>query len=233
MLILAVDTSSRQCSLAVLRDHEVLATTGGTSDEPYASRLFADLDRVLTQANVEVAQIELFAVAIGPGAFTGLRVGLAAVKGWSEVFRRPAAAVSVLEAIATQAKSSGQLLAAVADARGSQFYGGLFRRDPSDGCLQPIAEEVVLSSEEYFRWIAQVAGSEEPLFVTTTPEPVKMALAASPFAAAVLKEVSGDLAPFVGRLGLERSQHGKLVDALALEANYVRRSDAEVKWRGT
>jgi hypothetical protein len=98
--------------------------------------------------------------------------------------------------------------------------------------LHGIAEDVVLSQEEYFRWVERVAGREDPLFVTTTPEVIKAGLAASPFAGAALEEASGELAPFIGRLGLASSRRGELVDSLALEAHYVRRSDAEVKWRG-
>lgn len=231
MLILAVDTSSRQCSLALLRDQEVLAATGGVSEEPYASRIFADLKRVTGQARVELAQIELFAVAAGPGSFTGLRVGLTAVKGWSEAFGRPVAAVSVLEAMAAQARG-GPILAPVWDARGGKLFGGVFRREGADGRLRAMGEEVVLSPGEYFQWVAGVSGGEAPIFVTTTPEVVGTALAGSPFAGATVEEVSGELAPWIGRLGWARSQRGEVVDSLGLEANYVRRSDAEEKWRG-
>jgi tRNA threonylcarbamoyladenosine biosynthesis protein TsaB len=232
MLILAVDTSSRQCSLALLRDEEVLAASGGVSDEPYASRVFSDLSRILAQSGVELAQIELFAVATGPGSFTGLRVGLAAVKGWSEVFRRPVAAVGALEAVAVQARVSAGLLAVMVDARGGQIFGGLFRRESSEGRLRAIGEEVVLSPERYWDWVARQSGGEAPLFVTTTPEVAGACLAGSPFAGAGLEEVSSELAPFLGRLGLARSRRGELVDSLGLEANYVRRPDAEEKWRG-
>lgn len=232
MLILAIDTSSRHCSVALLRDNEVMACTGGMTDEPYASRLFADVQRMIFGAGVELPQIELFAVATGPGSFTGLRVGLAAVKGWSEAFDRPIAAVRVLEAVAVQAAGPGELVAPLLDARGGQIFGGLFRRDRSPGRLLAMGEEVVMSPEEYFAWVAQQAGAEPPVFATTTPDVARIALAASPFASARLEEVSGELAPFIGRLGLASSQRGDVVDAAGLEANYVRRSDAEVKWRG-
>jgi tRNA threonylcarbamoyladenosine biosynthesis protein TsaB len=232
MLILALDTSTRQCSLAILRDEQVLAATGGVSEEPYATRIVTDANRVLSQSRVELLQIELFAVAAGPGSFTGLRVGLAAVKGWAEVFGRPIAAVSGLEAVAAQAQGAAQVLAPVIDARGGQLFGGVFRREGPDGRLTAMAEEVVLSAEEYFRWVAGVAGSEAPLFVTTTPEVVKTGLEDSAFAGATLELVSGLLAPTIGRLGLQRWRRGEVVDALSLDANYVRRSDAEVKWRG-
>jgi tRNA threonylcarbamoyladenosine biosynthesis protein TsaB len=232
MLTLSVDTSSRQCSVALLRDQEVLAASGGVSDEPYASRLFADVNRVMGQVGVELTQIELYAVATGPGSFTGLRVGLAAVKGWSEVFGRPIAPVSALEAIATQAQGPGRLLASVMDARGGQVFGALFRREGAGGRLHMVGEERVSSPEEYFGWAERLWGGEAPVFVTATPEVVRVGLAASTFAGATLEEVSGELAPFIGRLGLARSRRGEVVDALGLEANYVRRSDAEVKWQG-
>jgi tRNA threonylcarbamoyladenosine biosynthesis protein TsaB len=232
MLILALDTSSKQCSVALLRDDHVMAVTGGISDEPYASRVFVDVDKILRRAGVELPQIELFAVAAGPGSFTGLRVGLTAVKGWAEVFGRPVAPVSVLEAIAVQSVTPCKLLASVIDARGGQIFGGLFRKASPDGRLQAIGDDVVLSPAEYFAWVEQQAGGEVPVFATTTPEAVMAGLAASRFAGSRLEEVSGELAPFIGRLGLVRSRRGELVDALGLEANYVRRSDAEVKWRG-
>lgn len=233
VLILAVDTSSRQGSLAVLRDQQVLAATGGFSDEPYASRLFADLSRVLGEAQVNLEQIDVFAVAAGPGSFTGLRVGLTAVKAWAEVFNRPIAAISGLEAVAVQARSTDRLLAPVIDARGGRFFGAIYRwMDPSAGQLQLLGEEVVLSWEEFFPWVARQAGNEAPLFLSATVQAVESASALSPLAGARVEEVSGELAPFIGRLGYARATRNQLVDALSLEANYVRRSDAEVNWRG-
>src|SRR3990172_1177408 len=144
VLILAVDTSNRQGSLAVLRDERVIAATGGISEEPYASRLFVDLGRVLGEAQVKLEQIDLLAVATGPGSFTGLRVGLTAVKAWAEVFGRPIAAVSGLEAVAVQAGATDRLLVAVIDARGGQFFGAIFRRaDQSPSHLQFLCEKVI------------------------------------------------------------------------------------------
>jgi tRNA threonylcarbamoyladenosine biosynthesis protein TsaB len=233
VLILAVDTSNRQGSLAVLQDQRVMAATGGFSDEPYASRLFVDLERVLGGAQAKLEQIELLAVATGPGSFTGLRVGLTAVKAWAEVLGCPIAAVSCLEAVAVQAGATDRPLVAVTDARAGQFFGAIFRRvDPSSGGLQLLGEEVVLKSEQFFQWVAQRTSGQAPLFVSATIQAVRSALAVSPLAGAALEEVSGELATFIGRLGYARALRGQLVDPMGLEANYVRRSDAEVNWRG-
>ena len=233
MLILAVDTSSRHGSLAVLRDQKVLAATGGFSDEPYASRLFADLGLVLFESEVKLEEIDLLAVATGPGSFTGLRVGLTAVKAWAEVLGRPIAAISGLEAVAIQAEAGERLLVPVIDARGGQLFGAIFRHgQQSSSELQLVGEEVALKSEEFFRWVAQQTDGQSPLFLSPTIEAFRSAMGVSPMAGAPLEEVSGELAPFIGRLGYSRALRGQLVDPLSLEANYVRRPDAEVNWRG-
>src|SRR5579872_6219879 len=102
MLILAVDTSTRTGSAAILRDSEVLAEISGYEETPYSSRLFRDIALLQDRANFRLDQVDLFAVAAGPGSFTGLRVGLTAVKAWAEVHGKPIAAVSGLEAIAAE-----------------------------------------------------------------------------------------------------------------------------------
>jgi tRNA threonylcarbamoyladenosine biosynthesis protein TsaB len=105
VLTLALDTSSPAGSLAVLRDERVIGTVSTWTDEIYSSRMFRHLDFLLGELSLGLQAFDLFAVAAGPGSFTGLRVGLAAAKGWSEVFRKPIAAVSALEAIAAQSHS--------------------------------------------------------------------------------------------------------------------------------
>src|SRR5579863_1092149 len=103
MLILAVDTSTRTGSAGLLRDSEILAKVSGYEETPYSTRLFRDIAALQDRTNFRLDQVDLFAVAAGPGSFTGLRVGLTAVKAWAEVHGKPIAAVSGLEAIASQA----------------------------------------------------------------------------------------------------------------------------------
>src|ERR1700733_2753448 len=102
MLILAVDTSTRTGSAAVLRDFEVLAEVSGYEETPYSTRLFRDIQALQASAGFRLDQIDVFAAGAGPGSFTGLRVGLTAVKAWAEVHAKPIVAVSGLEAIAAQ-----------------------------------------------------------------------------------------------------------------------------------
>src|ERR1700688_985847 len=103
MLLLAVDTSTRAGSVAVLRDGLLLGVRVSCSTQPHASGLFVDLQGLLDELSLPIATFDIFAVAAGPGSFTGLRIGLTAVKAWSEAFGRPVVSVSSLEAIGVQA----------------------------------------------------------------------------------------------------------------------------------
>jgi tRNA threonylcarbamoyladenosine biosynthesis protein TsaB len=238
MLILAVDTSTRMGSLSVLRGRTVLGQMANCSDELYSTRLFSDLDTLLGQARVSLPQFELFAVAAGPGSFTGLRVGLAAVKAWAEIFGKPIAAVSGLEAIAAQAPGllgmpPSTVLAPVLDARRGQVFGGLYRRrdDGTDG-LESLSDEVVMGADEFLQFTAERSIAGTAVFVSPTPEVIRPFLERSALGAARVEEVSGVLAPVIGLLGYGRALRGELVDALRLDANYVRRTDAELNLRG-
>src|SRR5882724_10371574 len=103
MLIFALDTSTTSGSFALLRDGAILAQSVVLPDEPYSPNLLRCAALLLEGTRISLEQIDLFAVCAGPGSFTGLRVGLTAVKGWAEVWQRPVAAVSALEAVAAQA----------------------------------------------------------------------------------------------------------------------------------
>src|SRR5579862_5776792 len=109
MLTLAVDTSTRGGSLAVLADARVLGYRIIGSGEPYSQLFCASVDGLLEESNISLSQLDLFAVAAGPGSFTGLRIGLTAVKAWAEVFQKPIAAVRVLESIAAQVPLPAQV----------------------------------------------------------------------------------------------------------------------------
>jgi tRNA threonylcarbamoyladenosine biosynthesis protein TsaB len=237
MLILAVDTSTRAGSVAVLRDEQLLGVRATSSTEPHASGLFTDLQSLLGELRIPLTAFELFAVAAGPGSFTGLRIGLTAAKAWAEAFGRPIAPVSSLEAIAVQALqipslATGTPVAAVQDARRGQVFGRVYdyvREDANP--FHPLGEEVLVPAAEFLDLVADQAGSRPPVFVSPAPEPIQSALADSTFKGVHAHVVSGVLAPFIGQIGHSRARRGEVVDALLLDANYVRRTDAEVKWK--
>ena len=192
MLILAVDTTNALGSLALLDGERVLEEMALDGPEGFGQILFQSIVALLGRHNVSLAAVDLFAGAAGPGTFTGVRVGLAAVKGLAEASGQPAAAISNLRALASF--GSAECRAVWMDARRGEIYGAVY--DASLALVQP---EVVMPLEAF---------------------------------AALLPEGCELIAPVDGRLlaaaiGRIAGRQGG-VDPAGLDANYVRRSDAEL-----
>lgn len=235
VLILALDTSSPAGSIAVLRDENVIGEVSTWTQEAYSSRIFRHLDFLLRELSLDLDGLDLFAVSAGPGSFTGLRVGLTAAKGWAEAYGKPVAAVSALEAIAAQSHSSASELVPVLDARRGEVYFGIYRRgNRSAPCeLALDGEECSMAPDEFFNTLSERAASKESTIVTPTPEALSSITSRIEKCNWKFERVSSVLAPMIGRIGFLHAKQGKVFDSLTLDANYVRRSDAEVQWKGT
>ena len=125
MLILALDTTTRAGSLAILRDGDVLSEVIGEPALTHGQRLPTDLGRVCAAAGVELRDVDLFAVAAGPGSFTGLRVGIAAIQGVAFANHRKVVPVSTLDAIAEKPRSAGKRVAAWMDAQRHEVFAAI------------------------------------------------------------------------------------------------------------
>ena len=237
VLILALDTSSPSGSVAVLRDERIIGSVSTWTDEVYSARMFRHVEFLLQELSLRLDEFDLFAVAAGPGSFTGLRVGLASVKGWAEVYRKPIAAISGLEAVAAQSHSRVPLLVPVLDARRGQIYFGFYRRlDATRLTLE--GQECVATPDEFAQTLSVHASISDFAIVTPVPALVQEAVSrletpGRPAGKTPIDEASPILAPYVGQLGHRRAQRGELADALTLDANYVRRTDAELHWKDT
>jgi tRNA threonylcarbamoyladenosine biosynthesis protein TsaB len=229
VLTLAIDTSSDFGSLALLRDEQILGVLCTSRPENYSSRLFRQLEFLLDELGLQLPAVDLYSVVAGPGSFSGLRVGLAAVKGWAEVYEKPVTPVSALEAVAVQCHTPESWVVPVMDARRGQIFGALFERC-TEG-LRRHQNERVETFTEFTAWLetefsANLQG--DPAFISNSPELLKSGAVSARFAQCPVVQASKALAPYVGQLGLEQARRGRTVDALHLDANYVRRSDAEL-----
>lgn len=239
MLILAIDTSTRTGSVALLRDDVVIDSVSGYEETPHSTRLFRDLEMLQIRAQFRLDQIDVFAVAAGPGSFTGLRVGLTAVKAWAEVHEKPIAAISGLEAIGAQSKSLNDdararpiVIAPFLDARRGQLFGSLYQvREANLRSLELISDESILTAEEFVDLVRGESDFARCTLVSPTPEILPASLIESRLPGIQIETVSAVLAPTIGQLGFARAKRDELVDALRLDANYVRRSDAEKAWK--
>jgi tRNA threonylcarbamoyl adenosine modification protein YeaZ len=239
--ILAIDTSTPCGSVAVVRDGTVVGVTSTWTDEAYSSRMFRHLEWLLRELGATLEDIDLFAIITGPGSFTGLRVGLAAVKGWAEVYSKPIIGVNALEAIAAQSRSTDSVLVPVLDARRGEVYFGHYRRHAGNGPTNLVraGETLVMSPQKFFADVHQSLGDQTFTIVTSTPQVFVNEIGQQNDAdhggrRLTIESVSGVLAPVAGEIAWRRIQAGGTAtsDSLTLDANYVRRTDAEVKWKG-
>jgi tRNA threonylcarbamoyladenosine biosynthesis protein TsaB len=241
VLTLSLDTSSLVGSLAVLRDHTLLGVISTASDENYSSRMFRHLDFLLRDLSLQLADFDLFSVAAGPGSFTGLRVGLTAAKAWSEVYHKPVVGVSALEAVAAQSfphdPARPEFIIPILDARRSQLYCAFYLRAGSQ--LKLDGAELVLSPDELIAEIYKRCANSKAVIAAPDPQLISAALSrfensnkSSIPESVALQNISGVLAPWIGKLALASVQRGEFSNAMTLDANYVRRSDAELQLKG-
>ena len=236
MRILAIDTSSNAGSLALLSNDRIIDAISSRGLNPYSERLFRDLAVLQGRAGFQLSEMDIFAVATGPGSFTGLRVGLTAVKAWAEVHGKPVAAISGLEAVAAQsqlcARAGAARIAPFLDAHRGLKFGATYRYD--DPCrLARIGEEAVLSEAEFLALVQASFGAEPCTLVSPTPGILSIERIHEMLPNAQVEQVPEDLAAVIGRLGYERALRGELTDALHLEANYIQRSNAELLQKAT
>jgi tRNA threonylcarbamoyladenosine biosynthesis protein TsaB len=219
-VVLAVDATHEFGSLALARGERILEEVLLHSPSGFGHILFERISILLANHDLKPESIDCFAAASGPGSFTGVRVGLACVKGLAEALGRPALAVSNLRALAWF--GSAALRATVLDARRGEIYGAVY--NAAGAMVEP---EVVA---KFPAWLASLPqGAIE--FVSTDFTPFQAALAGTRFEEAGIVTAPRALAGAIARIALSAWQGGEIADPAALDANYVRRSDAELFWK--
>jgi tRNA threonylcarbamoyladenosine biosynthesis protein TsaB len=219
-LILTVETATLAGSVALARGEEVLALLVGDAATSHSNTLLSDIDKVLSEAHIELGQIDLFAVASGPGSFTGLRIGIATVKGLAATLNRPCVGIPTLHAVAHSAGTSKKTVALLPAGRGEVFAqlfavtkeGNVTALDQASH-ISPQALFEKYGSLENVLWCGEWAALNAGLF---------------PGGARVAAETK-NLAEHVSALGLLRFHQQSVEHPDALQAIYVRPSDAELK----
>jgi tRNA threonylcarbamoyladenosine biosynthesis protein TsaB len=227
MLLLATDTSGKNGSIALARVTpgqsgveivEVVPLAGGA----FSAQLVPQIAALLEKHGYRKTDLAAFAVVSGPGSFTGLRVGLAAIKALAEALQKPIAAISLLEAVAWSSKArgpaNGPVLAALDAGRGDVYVGD-YELDPQ----VHMQSERLLSREEF---LAEAKVAEATHKEIVTPDAVLAAMVQA--AGSQVELIEYPNAGVIASLGWERLQRGQTVRPEELEANYIRHSDAEI-----
>ena len=227
---MAIDTCDAKGS-AALRIDGCCVGLRLHGNEDYSSWLLPAVESLLAESQKTFRQLTLLAVATGPGSFTGVRVGLCAVKAWAEVYGIRVTGVSRLEALARRMPSEG-LVAATYDAHRGQLFGGLYRRSAERWEL--LDEEMVIVPGEFVALVKAQAGGEAVCWVSMNPEQLESLPGWEDQldSGSSLIAVDSGVANLIGELGEARASRDEFTDVLQLDANYVRRSDAEIYWKG-
>jgi tRNA threonylcarbamoyladenosine biosynthesis protein TsaB len=225
MLILAIDTSTRTASISLLKNDEILSEVFINLGVNHSIVLLPALYDLCRLSCIELSSIDLFVCTIGPGSFTGLRVGASTIKGLALATGKPVVGVSTLEALAFNLIGSKMLICPMLDAKKTQVYAALYRTG-RDNVLEKRENERVTNIEEFLQSI-----NEETIFVGDGS--IKNAgfigdilPGRSYFASACNQYVR---AAAVGLLGKRKYSEGDVLDLTTFTPIYLRPSEAEMK----
>lgn len=220
MLLLVTDTSGKQGSVALARagestPHEVeVIEVAPLAGGAFSAQLVPQIAALLAKHSLTKADLEAFIVVSGPGSFTGLRVGLAAIKALAEILRKPIVPVSLLEVVAVASLAQGKVTAALDAGRGDVYCGAYeITRDT----VQVLQEQLLTKAEFLSAALESTIITPDPNWAATAREARLKVIA-----------VEAPSAEMITRLGWKKLQAGETVSPEQLEANYMRRSDAEL-----
>ncbi|HET7620229.1 MAG TPA: tRNA (adenosine(37)-N6)-threonylcarbamoyltransferase complex dimerization subunit type 1 TsaB [Vicinamibacterales bacterium] len=221
MIILSLDTTTAAGSAAVWRDGRVLERAGDGT-HTHGERLPRELMRVLEEASIPLDAVDRFAVAIGPGSFTGLRVGIATIQGLALAHDRPVAPVSAFEALAWSVRDAGTPIAAWMDARRGEVFATLFAPDART-TLHPATS--LSPGATLDAWRQTLARAGRVTFVGDGAVKYAAVIAGAAGIDADVRAVPL-LAGAIAAIAAE--DEGRAVPPHALVPLYVRRPDAEI-----
>lgn len=230
MRILAVDTATKSCSVAIVANKHLLAEETLVSDQTHSKHLMEMINKVIDLSGLTLSDLDGFAVTSGPGSFTGLRIGISSIKGLAAASGKPVVGVSSLAALALQAYFSSYLICPLIDAHRGEVYCARYRfaRAGFEGALlKKETQEQVLPPDKAAGGISEpciFAGNGASIYQET------------------IVDIVGELAHFappshntirastVAYLSMDRFERNDTDDTSSLVPSYIRKSDAELSF---
>jgi tRNA threonylcarbamoyladenosine biosynthesis protein TsaB len=218
MLLLVTDTSGRNGNVALARANELnrveIIEVAPLAGGMFSAQLVPQIAALLQKHGFSKADMDAFIVVSGPGSFTGLRVGLAAIKALAEILHKPIVPVSLLELLAAESRAQGKVVVALDGGRREIFFGAY---ETAGESLQVLREELVAQADF-------LSASIESTVVT----PDEALLTSARAAGFNVVGIESPNAEMIARFGWKKLLAGETVSPENLEANYMRRSDAEM-----
>lgn len=223
MKILAVDTATQSCSVAVVDKESLLAEVTIVSKQTHSKHLIQLIEQVNILSGLSIADLNGFAVTRGPGSFTGLRIGISTVKGLATAADKPVVGVSSLEALASQCFATSYLICPLIDARKGEVYYSSYRF--SAGQLIQIDKEQVIPPGDILKGITEPSvfvGSGSLLYRADINREMRDFAHFAPASNNIIRAAT------IAHLSRKRFKDGETDDIASLVPHYIRRSDAEI-----
>ncbi|KPL04550.1 MAG: hypothetical protein AMJ90_00455 [candidate division Zixibacteria bacterium SM23_73_2] len=227
MRILGIDTATMLASIGIIEDEKVLVEMKFDVKITYSEVLLYFVDYLLRSSNLKTTDLDGFSVSIGPGSFTGLRIGLSTVKGLSFSTGKPVVAVPTLDALASHALFSFYPVVPLIDAKKNQVYSAVY--DTKNGQIKRKSPYFAISLEDLVRKLSgRVLFSGPGVFVFRKRLEKLMKKKKAYY---LLGETALPSGVAVAKLGFEKLKKGKIEDLSSLVPLYVRESEAELKFK--
>ena len=224
MLLLAIDTTSFHGGVSLAGNDEILETKPIHAPRGFGTVIYQEIRSLLERQRLHLRDIDCYAAAAGPGSFTGIRIGLAVVKSLAEAHGKKVVPVSNLAALARA--GSGCYRAPILDARRGEVYAAVY-----DDQLRPVVDEVVTLWEDFLRLVGDrevsFLSQDSNMFAAGGAAPIETQSQARYRTVTV----STCLAEAAAQVAVACVAEGKVMPPEAVDANYIRRPDAELKWK--
>jgi tRNA threonylcarbamoyladenosine biosynthesis protein TsaB len=231
VIVLAADTSTIRGSVAVTGFDGSVHTVKLDPNQPHSQTLLPGVEAALAAAGLSREDVQVVALGTGPGAFTGLRVGLATLKGWSAAAGLPMVPVVSLDAVALPLLRTGVPALVVSDARKGEVYAAYYPRLDERGLPIRVGEIILIPHEETANWIDRVGDREARLVGTGVPYLLDKGVRESLTAAGEAGRVPS--AADILAIATVMIDQGLTVDAAVIVPSYVRPPDAHPPSPGT
>ncbi|MGL4606509.1 MAG: tRNA (adenosine(37)-N6)-threonylcarbamoyltransferase complex dimerization subunit type 1 TsaB [Eubacteriaceae bacterium] len=229
MNILAIDTSTIVASVAIVNEDKLVGEITINHQKKHSEKLLGAIDHLLCDSGFSITDIDMFGIAQGPGSFTGLRIGMATIKGFAQALNKPVIGVSTLEGLAMNLATTRGLICPILDAQRQEVYTGIYYFE--NGRLVTEMEDSVLKLEKLIERLEE-----------TNQEIYFLGDGLTKFSGILLEKLTrGIIAPnhlsmnhasSIAQVALQNAIKGNYMDYKELEPLYIRPSYAEEKKNG-
>jgi len=227
MKVLGIDTSTSCCSVGLIDDESIISEYHLNIPVTHSERLLGTIELILKEARIVIGDLDGWAISLGPGSFTGLRIGVSTVKGLALATQKPVAGVPTLDVLAYQISFTPYLICPILDARKGEVYTAFYRYEEKDGLKRQSAYQAI--KPEYL--IREI--KERTIFVGDGVRTYGDYLRNSLSSLALLPPPTLNLphGSGVAKLGLELLRKGESLDLVTFTPLYIRPSEAELKFQ--